>query len=340
MNTLYIIGNGFDLAHGLKTSYTDFLLWYIKQCVHKKANAKEYNDGLIKLTGPRYYNGFEDYKNIPDIFDTIKAVGINLEFQRGFIQKIFSGLVTYNWVDIEEEYYNSLQEVIEFQSSDIQEIKLLNNQFELLKKQLNIYLLSINNTFTLNANIKKHFKNEVINAVDKILVVNFNYTSTIDSYIENIPKVKLINIHGRLNDPKIPLIFGYSNTRNDDYNRIHTKHIEFQKYIKLFLYAGNNNYKQIIDFINETYYKVKILGHSCGLSDGDLLGQIFMHGNCKKIEICFYEKSDEENDFLEKTRIISKHFPANKQSEVIEKIVTMDKSTPLAPYNNSKVALF
>jgi len=26
MNYLYIIGNGFDLAHGLKTSYNDFLL--------------------------------------------------------------------------------------------------------------------------------------------------------------------------------------------------------------------------------------------------------------------------------------------------------------------------
>lgn len=27
MNDLYLIGNGFDLAHGLKTSYNDFLLW-------------------------------------------------------------------------------------------------------------------------------------------------------------------------------------------------------------------------------------------------------------------------------------------------------------------------
>ncbi len=28
---LVIIGNGFDLAHGLKTSYKDFIRWYLKE---------------------------------------------------------------------------------------------------------------------------------------------------------------------------------------------------------------------------------------------------------------------------------------------------------------------
>ena len=28
MNRLVIIGNGFDMAHGLKTSYMDFINWY------------------------------------------------------------------------------------------------------------------------------------------------------------------------------------------------------------------------------------------------------------------------------------------------------------------------
>lgn len=31
MNRLVIIGNGFDLAHGLKTSYKDFIEWYWEQ---------------------------------------------------------------------------------------------------------------------------------------------------------------------------------------------------------------------------------------------------------------------------------------------------------------------
>ena len=28
MNRIVLIGNGFDLAHGLKTSYADFINWY------------------------------------------------------------------------------------------------------------------------------------------------------------------------------------------------------------------------------------------------------------------------------------------------------------------------
>ena len=28
MNRLIIVGNGFDLAHGVKTSYKDFIEWY------------------------------------------------------------------------------------------------------------------------------------------------------------------------------------------------------------------------------------------------------------------------------------------------------------------------
>ena len=33
MNRLVIIGNGFDIAHGLKTSYVDFINWYWEQRV-------------------------------------------------------------------------------------------------------------------------------------------------------------------------------------------------------------------------------------------------------------------------------------------------------------------
>ncbi|MBK9736892.1 MAG: hypothetical protein IPO92_18815 [Saprospiraceae bacterium] len=32
INRLILIGNGFDLAHGMKTSYADFILWYFQKC--------------------------------------------------------------------------------------------------------------------------------------------------------------------------------------------------------------------------------------------------------------------------------------------------------------------
>lgn len=45
MNRLVIIGNGFDLAHGIKTSYKDFIDWYWNQRVaplkQNKTNVSE-----------------------------------------------------------------------------------------------------------------------------------------------------------------------------------------------------------------------------------------------------------------------------------------------------------
>ncbi len=31
MNRIVLIGNGFDLAHGLNTSYKHFICWYLNQ---------------------------------------------------------------------------------------------------------------------------------------------------------------------------------------------------------------------------------------------------------------------------------------------------------------------
>ena len=34
MNRIILVGNGFDLAHGLKTSYKDFINWYWEKKVY------------------------------------------------------------------------------------------------------------------------------------------------------------------------------------------------------------------------------------------------------------------------------------------------------------------
>lgn len=51
MNKIILIGNGFDLAHGLKTSYEDFIYWYWKQCGYNllHCSEKEMSDGLCSF---------------------------------------------------------------------------------------------------------------------------------------------------------------------------------------------------------------------------------------------------------------------------------------------------
>ena len=52
MNRLVIIGNGFDMAHGLKTSYMDFINWYWERRIEALVDntSKVSEDSLCKLT--------------------------------------------------------------------------------------------------------------------------------------------------------------------------------------------------------------------------------------------------------------------------------------------------
>ena len=65
MNRLVLIGNGFDLAHGLKTSYEDFIYWYWKSRILNsyEVRSNEWDDGLCKLT---YFQGpwSDNYRRI------------------------------------------------------------------------------------------------------------------------------------------------------------------------------------------------------------------------------------------------------------------------------------
>ena len=52
MNRLVIIGNGFDLAHGLPTSYRDFIDDYwvgIKSKFNLYSNNSNYEDEFVKI---------------------------------------------------------------------------------------------------------------------------------------------------------------------------------------------------------------------------------------------------------------------------------------------------
>src|SRR5436190_7169311 len=55
MNRLILIGNGFDLAHGLKTSYKDFIHSYIHKCFDAAKNGNNYEDDLIKISPTIYF---------------------------------------------------------------------------------------------------------------------------------------------------------------------------------------------------------------------------------------------------------------------------------------------
>ena len=50
MNRIVLIGNGFDLAHGLPTSYQQFVRWYCDQRINAFVGNITDNKAFIRLT--------------------------------------------------------------------------------------------------------------------------------------------------------------------------------------------------------------------------------------------------------------------------------------------------
>ena len=359
MNDLYLIGNGFDLAHGLKTSYNDFLLWYLNDFFKSASGKVHYEDDLLKIDRQGFpYSLPSDFSSVKDISQKLKDLNYKLEAKHDFLEGIIANYRDYKWVDIEYEYYMTLVRLfkeIELnpQARDfvVKRLNSLNSCFDAIKKILVLYLQSIKINFNLKnkqleeilfeyAGILKrgtidkidgefHKPNEV--SKDKKLFVCFNYTSTMELYLKHsFFENNLIYIHGELIGISNPIIFGYGDEMDPHYEKIENlNNNEFLKDIKSFGYFRTNNYQRVIRYVESSDFTVKILGHSCGLSDRILLNTIFEHPNCKAIKIYYYQKSETENDYFEKTQEISRHFKASMKREMRKKIVSFTKSIPM-----------
>ena len=153
MNRLILIGNGFDLAHGLKTNYADFLEWYWDEKGKRllRGSGKVFDDGICSFKlkdnigladwynvwhfryvkelqyGPwKEYEVVEISKQDRDLCD--------FKINSAFFEKICND-VEKGWVDIEDVYYHFLK------SSD--KPKKLNDDLEFIKDKLVEYLNSL-----------------------------------------------------------------------------------------------------------------------------------------------------------------------------------------------------
>lgn len=182
MNRLVIIGNGFDLAHGLPTSYKDFIDDYW-------ANVKDskHNDDFISFQ-ISYDVEFKNSMSLHDIAKSFNQVDEKVKFSEAEIYTEYGNnyatgqyprehILIYknsffkainqkniqNWVDIENEYYRQLKKVINSKCLDVskseefweneqrKEIQKLNREFDEIKRIFEKYLIEkIENSYLLN----------------------------------------------------------------------------------------------------------------------------------------------------------------------------------------------
>jgi len=352
MNKLIIIGNGFDLAHGLNTRYIDFVNWYLRNAVDEYYLNGKYIDSLIELSGldikiekPRIKDA-RDFEKFTKRLTSF-AFSNKSDFLRGLIDK--SNLD--NWVDIESEYYSKL--VRFYKDNEINDskywetiknsVRALNTQFDFITEILIRYLKQIEFSISIKneriaeilVNISTDFFTSDLDntSENKLLILNFNYTSVLNLYSEELyqsDSFDIINIHGSIDDVNNPIIFGYGDEMDPFYEKIENLNSnEFLRHIKSFGYFKTSNYRNFLRFVEDNEYEVYIMGHSCGISDRILLNSIFENEKCKGIQIFYHKKSETENDYFEKTQEISRHFRPQNKDSMRRKIVPFDKCIPL-----------
>lgn len=162
MNRLVIIGNGFDMAHGLKTSYTDFINWYWERrlnamltegsaisedclCRFEIKNTKD----CVSWSNFFFFHSFRDlvtreWKYPPT--EIISAIKENTDdfsvLYSKFFETILQSIETRGWVDIENDYYQLLKSCYEAPDNGYT-VQELNGQLAYLQDRLVEYLRTI-----------------------------------------------------------------------------------------------------------------------------------------------------------------------------------------------------
>lgn len=297
---ILIIGNGFDLASGLPTRYSDFLN------ICKLANKTQ----VSWVNEPPYIIGTED-QNLKTFCEKVGAQKY-YEFAKitrscfwidHFIER--SKKIGGKWLDFEEEIKHVIKSLItDMESSDdgivnkITNISLHNycKNRNLLKdnftfKELFSYVQEeqVRLTRALEIYMDSYVYNLEVTKIQEISsrkydrLLSFNYTST---YTENYDAtIDTCYIHGKAdaNINNTRMVLGYDDEQLDNLKQ-NPEGIIFEKYYQRIVKNTDSKYFYWLNEINrEEKDEVTIYGHSLAPADGDVLKSFICSHNTKII---------------------------------------------------------
>ncbi|WP_084203531.1 AbiH family protein [Psychroserpens damuponensis] len=323
-NKIILIGNGFDLAHGFKTSFFDLANFIINHkiapdlkdvIVHQNnSNSHFFSNALKKINirakkidelGDDFYNNLirsalDNDQEILNKYLKENLGSLDLILSNKFLSKLYKTDYN-NWFDIENSYFSELKNIkksfdnsVDFSSTKIK-LERLNRDFEQLKEFLMEYLESIE--IAKNSKVDEFLK-KIFRDAKNVYIVNFNYTKTIEQYIDLNSSKTIFNInyiHGSIINNDI--ILGYGNDQNEDYIDIKNTEIdEFLEHFKTFQYLSKNYYERLHSEAINSFpsYEIHVIGHSLGSTDKTLLDEIMNTSKCEKIHL--YKRGDLSND--------------------------------------------
>ena len=225
MNRIVLVGNGFDLAHGLKTKYENFLNWYwdVRTSLNGFGGFVP-NDSLCAIesrisdvpvqlicAGEDFQNihGFERYEYLKNC----KDIRLSLS---PFFEAIHNSIKTQGWVDIENEYYKLLIEY-SLRHPDNEQEKNLNEQLRCLQNKLVDYLSMVNKEEIKSIEKIKEKIYESINIENDISIGMTEARIELNKYISHYSNSNNNDLRVKLrlfqyNDEEINRINSYKNS--------------------------------------------------------------------------------------------------------------------------------
>jgi len=265
MKSLFIIGNGFDLSHGLETKYEDFHKYL--QTQYQDANGETFIQPEVSMM-PK---GGEEC-------DDTSAVS--------FLMRIISATSGDEWNDIETtlgilDFGEWL--AIDYKSEEDNPWNIVRRN-EDIALNLKVAALKISEYFsdwinTIEINKKVTIKRDFANLIDKDndLFLSFNYTKT----LEILYRAKAVcHIHGKQGEN---LLFGHGNDK-DDYEENMAKYMGAEHILQEIHDSLRKNTANAIiknrKFFDSISHVGKIYSYGFSFSDVD---KIYIEQICKQL---------------------------------------------------------
>lgn len=318
--TLYIIGNGFDIHHGLKTNYSDF-----------KNYIQENYDGLLQVI--RQYYDIENYSLLWSEFE--------------------KGLKGFDPIELEDNFGNYLPDYASdnFRDRDRYDLeRYVERELEPLK----IDLQEAFNNWVNDMKIPLNINDRKIKLDKNAKFLNFNYTTILETNY-NVSRENITYIHNRIGEDK-NLLYGHSwepgewaarrlDIMPNDLNEEDKKRWREEQSEK-YDYSIERGYVAVDDFFtsifkdcktnmdnNKSFFsnlknttKIYILGHAISEVDLPYFKEIIKRVDCRKTDWII---NDFRGDFKNKKRtLVDLGISSNKITSIrlsdIEKYKQLD----------------
>ncbi len=287
---ILILGNGFDLAHGLKTKYSDFLEYcrrkysinvssgHINNVTSLTNNLWLRHFLMLKQAGDKWIDLEEEIYNVIKIINehskriTMNYANININrlyrFSETYIEDDFNlGKILYKSKETQQIYNVDAKEYVSIKDNIINNkvyyfksykglINYLYDELRIFTKYFNDYLLE--EVLPNIGNIKYKFK---LSNNKMIRVLNFNYTDTYEKlydlhsiYADDSPRY--VYVHGKIcNSEDCNLILGthsfYNNLPNDLNEEINVEFNLFKKHNQRHRYGTIESYQGLLKELND-----------------------------------------------------------------------------------------